>query len=152
MSNSNSIVNQILNVTGQFVSVTFTSKVKTASAYKHLEVTKITQAVVRAGINFANLSTVKEGIESGERGEVGKLPWGEWKQFPYIISHKGSDYVRLYTSVKNVPQVNYFVNGAKVSKETVLEMLTPSERKRVLYRTNQPECFIVKADNVLNIG
>jgi hypothetical protein len=148
------IKQNLLNAKGQFCAVKWESIVKTSAQFNDLVLTKITQAVVKSGIDFGNLKTVKDGIESGERSEVGSLPWGEWIEFPYTIGHKGNEYVRLYPSVQNIPQVQYFVDGLQVSKANFASYLTASSADRMLNFdvSNQPECFTIKADNILAIG
>jgi len=146
------ITEKILNCKGNFVKVFWKSNPTPASAHKKAGIIleKVTNAVVRAGIDFANLSSVKEGIANGERGEVQSLPWGEWKQFPYVISHKDKEYIRLYPSVGNIPKVKYFVNNAEVDKNTFASYLTPSEANKLLNPEEKPlECFTVSADNIL---
>lgn len=146
------ITEKILSCKGNFVKVFWKSNPTPASAHKKAGVIleKVTNAVVRAGIDFANLSSVKEGIANGERGEVQSLPWGEWKQFPYVISHKDKEYIRLYPSVGNTPKVKYFVNNSEVDKNTFASYLTPSEANKLLNPEEKPlECFTVSADNIL---
>lgn len=146
------ITNNILNCKGNFVKVFWKSNPSPAAVHKKNGVIleKVTNAVVRAGIDFANLSSVKEGIANGERGEVQSLPWGEWKHFPYIITHKEKEYIRLYPSVANTPKVKYFVNNAEVSKEDFAAYLTPSEANKLLNPEEKPiECFTITADNIL---
>jgi hypothetical protein len=134
---------------GCFVSVSFKSEKKPSAQFKGVELVKVTNGVFRSGIDFANLSSVKQGIASGERGEVQSLPWGEWVSFPYIISHKNQEYVRLYpvANPNSKLEVTYFVNGTQVSKDEFNGYLTPSDAK-----SSAVECFTVKASNILSIG
>jgi len=139
---------QFLATKGQFIKVSFQTEKKPAAAHKGISLKKITEGVFRAGINFANLMSVKEGIENGERGEVQPLPWGRWTNFPYLIEHKGQTYVRLYPAVNGKVNVQYFVDGVATDKTTFNSYLTPSEANR-----NDPvECFTVKADNIIYLG
>jgi hypothetical protein len=100
--------------------------------------------VARAGIDFANLASTRKGIEGGERGEVQPLSWGEWFAFPYVITHKGGYYFRLYPV--SVQSVTYMVNGAEVSREAWLGYLTPSARAEA-ESGERPHCITVKAEN-----
>lgn len=146
---------KILSAKGNFVKAKWKSNPKPAATFKAFNLEKITESVVRAGVNFANLSSVKDAIAAGERGEVQSLPWGEWKQFPYIIEHKGSEYIRLYPSdgINHYPKSMFFVNGEEVDKQTFAGYLTPSEAKKLLDPENndRPECFTIKANNILGI-
>jgi hypothetical protein len=144
------ILTEVTAVTGQHLSVTFQSKGKPSAAFKSNELRKVTTGAFRAGIDYANLSEVKEAIEAGERGEVEPLPWGEWSTFPYHITHKGKDYFRFYPSTGGAiqaPKVTYFINGEEVTKEAYQEMLPPSDRK-----SSDKPCFVIEASNILKIG
>jgi len=138
-------VERFMCCAGQFLSVVFTSEKKPASAHKGISLTKKVRGVFRAGINFANLASVREGIASGERGEVQPLAWGEWVAFPYVIAHKGQTYFRLYPVAGSVPIVTYMVNGEEVSREVWAGFLTPNERARM--SGDRPDCITVKAGN-----
>ena len=147
---------KILNSKGSFVKVSWKSNPTPAAAYKKdVVLEKQTTGVVRAGINYANLSAVKQGIEDGDRGPVEELPWGQWKTFPYIIEHKDVEYIRLYPSEGNNHRCisTFFVNGEEVDKEDFAKYLTPSESKKLLEPTeaDKPLCFTIKADNLLGI-
>lgn len=147
--NIQNIMSVLGGVSGNHVSVSFKTEPTPAAAFKNLALKKITTGAFRAGIDYANLSVVKEGIENGERGEVESLPWGEWVEFPYHINHKGKDYVRLYPPVGGyiqIPKVQYFINEQEVDKETFNSMLTPSAAK-----AKNKNCFTVAADNILSI-
>ena len=152
------IKDKILNSRGQFVKVKWKSNPSPAAPFKKTHtLEKVTEGVVRAGIDYANLSSVKDAIASGSRGEVQPLPFGEWISFPYLIKHrpKGSEedviYVRLYPSI-HIPKSLYYVNGENVDKETFATFLTPSESKKLLEPTdNRPECFTIKEHNILGI-
>jgi hypothetical protein len=140
---------KITNAHGQFVSVSFKSVKKPSAKFKGVLLEKVSNGTFRAGINFANLGSVKEAIANGERGEVQSLPWGEWVSFPYLIAHKGEQYVRLYPSVGHKVEVKFFVNGAEVSKDEFNGYLTPSDAKP---SAEAVECFTIKASNILAIG
>jgi hypothetical protein len=124
---------------------------KTRAAYKDFIVTKETEAHIRAGIDFSNLATVKAGIDNGERGEVQSLPWGEWAEFPFIISHKGKEYLRLYpASFDNLkPRVEYQINGKPASREEVQAICLASEFSA---NDEKPDCFTIKAESLVSIG
>lgn len=153
---------KIMNTKGSFVKVSWKSNPKPAGAYKQTLLEKQTVGVVRAGINYANLSSVKQGIEDGSRGAVDPLPWGEWKidkdgnsLFPYIIEHKGEDYIRLYPSDGNNHRCisTYYVDGELVSKDEFAKYLTPSEARKLLEPSEEdrPACFTIKSNNILGI-
>jgi len=137
---------------GSFQAVSWHSNPTPAASHKKAGIVleKITQAVCKAGIDFSNLSSVKAGIESGERGEVESLPWGEWEIFPFTIKHKGERYVRLYpASQSNQAKTEFKVNGSKVSRETFAGYLTPSEQAK-MQSGEVPVCFTVKESNLID--
>lgn len=129
---------------------------------------KETSATIRTGINFANLSSVKEGIANEERGQVQALQWGTWSDFPFIIEHKGNDYLRLYpaSSVPFVyeegkavctqeegsiqhPKVQWYLNGNKVPFHLVEQFLLASEHPKPIEET--PICFTIKMADLVSL-
>ena len=145
---------------GRFISAIFKTEKKGAAAHKAVRLEKRTEGVFRAGLNYANLNSVKEGIANGEREEVGSLPFGRWERFPYTILHTPAKttqeirYVRLYpTNNENQRvKVQYLANGVEVTKEVFASYLTPSERKEMLEGGKEVECFNVKHGNLLKLG
>lgn len=134
---------------GQFRTVTFKSNPKPAAAFKGVTLEKVTSMVVRTGVDFSNLTSVKEGIANGERGEVQSLPWGSWVKFPFIISHKGEEFVRLTLAANSKPKTTFKVDGNEVSREEFVKFLTPSDAKG----SDKPlEVITVKMKNLINIG
>jgi hypothetical protein len=132
---------------------------------------KRTVAVVQAGVQYANLSAVKDAIASGERSpEIGELPFGTWyvdpltqkSWYPYVITHrsKGSDkdqfYLRLYPSNANnhIPKSIYYVNGEVVDKTKFAEYLTPAEARKITdpKEEDKPLCFTIKLENLLDLN
>ena len=134
---------------GSFQSVTWKSNPKPAAIHKGITLEKQTTAVCKAGIDFANLSSVKAGIESGERGEVESLPWGEWEAFPFTIAHKGERYVRLYPAAQsNQVHTLYKVDGKQVDRAEFASYLTPSEAAKI-DSGEKPACFTVRESNLI---
>lgn len=119
---------------------------------------KETCAWVRAGISYQNLSTVKDGIAEGTRGEVQSLPWGQWRDgfANYIIDHtpKGAtenkEYIRMYPATfENLQKgifVEWFMDGRPVSYETVEPFLLASEKPKP--EEEKAECFTVSAESI----
>ena len=134
---------------GQFTSVSFKSEKKPAAKHKGTKLEKIVSGVFRAGIDYANLASVKDAVASGERGPVQDLPWGEWELFPYVISHKETRYVRLYPTKNCKLTTEYRVNGAVVTGDEFRSYLTPSEAKK---SDSKPDCMTIKLDNIVSIG
>lgn len=154
---------KILSAKGRFVKAAWKSNPKPAAAFKDVLLEKHTVAVVQAGVDYANLSSVKQGIADGTRGEVQPLSWGEWytdpitgkSWFPYVIKHKDEFYIRLTTSTASNHHANsvFFVNGEEVTKDEFAKYLTPSEAKKLLNPTPEdtPPVFNIKLNNILAI-
>jgi hypothetical protein len=136
---------------GQFISAIFRSEKKPAAIHKGTLLEKRIEGVFRAGIDFGNLGSVKEGIAKGERGEVQSLPFGEWVKFPYLIQHNETQYVRLYPTANCVLKVQYLVNGVESTKENFLSFLTPSDKAKA-ENGERPECITVKVSNLIKLG
>mgnify|MGYP006305930805 CR=1 FL=1 len=138
---------KLFSTKGQFLSAKWQSNVPTSAKHKDVTILKVTEAVVRAGINFSNLTSVKTAIENNERGEVQPLKWGQWIKFPYLIGHKDKKYVRLYPSKNNMPKVKYFLNGIEVKKAILQQYLTPSKWNDINTKKDV-ECFSVSEENI----
>ena len=139
---------------GQFLSVTWTTTVTPAAAYKGTTITKTTTATVRTGVTYDNTADTIAGREDGTLpSENAGLPWGSWVRFPYHISHKGTDYVRLYLLADHVPTSAYTIDGTPASKSDVLALVTPSKAREM---TTPPArdllTLTVKAENIDRIG
>ena len=128
---------------GQFARATWQSVVKTAAAHKAHKVVKTTTATVRAGIAYANLA------QNADK-ETGALPFGEWETFPFVVVHKGQDYLRLYLADDARTTTTYTIDGAPATAEEVRAMMTPSALKP---REGGPVLtFTVKAEGLLSIA
>jgi hypothetical protein len=100
--------------------VEWESTVAPAAKWKGHTLTKVTRAIVMTGAEYANLA------ENADR-ETGELPWGEWSEFPFVITHKGTDYARLYC-VDGTIRSTFYVDGLDVERSHFLSYLTPSAR------------------------
>lgn len=106
--------------------VQWASTVKPAAAHKAHNLRKVTTALVMTGAAYDQIGEVSQMLEQEQR-EAGSLPWGEWSQFPHIITHKDADYARLYVIDGTVKTV-YMVDGDPVDRDTFNGYLTPSQR------------------------
>lgn len=112
------------------------------------KIEKVTRIVVRGGIDYDNQAVVKEGREDGTLPEENAgLPWGEWAEFPYHITHKDQDYVRFYSAsgLAFEPKVEYYLNGVQVDKATIQPLCLASEFPT---RQDAPLAMTIKAENV----
>lgn len=148
-NNTNTVIARFLAAPGQFASVTFKSNPKPAAAFKGVTLEKVTTGVFRSGVNFANLTSTKEGIANGERGEVQPLAWGEWVQFPFVIAHKGERFLRLTTVNGAKSKSKFFVNGTEVSRDEFEQFLVPSARSDAKAAT---EVFNIRESNLVSFN
>lgn len=112
-------------------------------------VEKVTSIVIRGGIEYDNQQVVQEGRENGTLPEENAgLPWGEWAEYPFHISHKGSDYVRFYTAsgLSFEPKVEYYLNGELTTKAVVEPLCLASEFRKS--DEPLPLAMTIKADNI----
>lgn len=148
--NSKAFVEACNNRKGQFIELTFRSTPAPNKDNKGKALLKETTGIYRTGINFANLSPVKQAIEAGEREEVGSLPWGAWSVFPLVIVNGEKEYLRITISPFHRPSVRYSVDGVEVSKEHFESNLPPSKR-------SNPEdkpvlIFNIEAGNLVGVA
>lgn len=100
-------------------SVEWQTTVKPAAAHKARDLRKVSSAVCMTGAEYRSLA-VNNGVQTGD------LPWGEWSDYPYVVTHKGQDYARLYT-VDGTVRTIYLVDGNVVSRDAFNVYLTPSQ-------------------------
>lgn len=96
------------------------TEVRPAAKWRGHTLTKVSRAICLTGVEYRNLAV-------NEDTETGALPWGEWSQYPYVITHKGVDYLRVY-AVDGSIKTQYYVDGIDVSRDEFLRYLTPSQR------------------------
>ncbi len=112
-----------------------------AARHKAHMLQKITTATVMTGVEYA-------GLSANNDRETGDLPWGEWSNFPYVVTHKGKDYIRLNT-IDGTVRTTYLVDGDVVDRRTFLTYLTPSAANKPAPHAGT---VTIKAENVRLIG
>jgi transcription elongation factor GreA-like protein len=123
---------------GTFAIARIVSKKKPLKAFAQHDITKVILCTVRTGIEYRNLSEVKDnGIKPKN------LPWGEWESYPYAITHKGNRYLRLYLGQSL--KVFYLVDGVKVSSSQAKIMLPRSSG------SSKPLCITVKEAGLVSL-
>lgn len=144
-------LNQVEGRKGQFIKLCWQRMVKTAAAFRNLSLEKKTTVTARTGIQYDNIATVQEKRETGELPpENAGLPWGMWKTFPFVIEHKGEDYARIYTVPNAKPEVEWYLNGKRITREVALTFLTPSDRAKANDHSKN-ECFTVKMNDLIEL-
>lgn len=92
------------------------------------------------------MKSVQGKRESGELPqENAGLPWGEWKEYPYTISHKGNEYLRASITPTTKIKTVYKLNGKEVDK-TEIEKLVRAESKG-----SKPDVLTVNIENIKDI-
>ena len=119
------------------IDVEWTTEVRPAAAHAATRLTKRTACKAMTGVEYKNLAV------NNDR-ETGALPWGEWSLYPWIITHAGKEYVRLYT-VDGTLSTTYYVDGERVCREDFNEFLTPSQRTP---KRPNGGTLTIKAENV----
>lgn len=141
-------VDRFMACKGQYLPVCYTStSTEPRAEFKgRIVLSKRVRMLARAGIAFANLRSVRDGIAAGTRGEVKGLRKGwRWECFPYITANAaGNTYYRLYP--ESVQSVVYLVNGEEVSREVWIGYLTPSKAAS-MESGERPECIDIKSEN-----
>lgn len=113
-------------------------------------VEKISECVIRAGINFERLKAVQETRASVGESTDHSLPWGEWSKFPFVITHKGQEYIRIYPASLDIhSKVKYLIDGREASREEVEPLCLASEFPK---EEKQNLCFTLNVENVVRIG
>ena len=146
------IIEKIQDKKGASLNVQIISQIETLRAYRGKLVEKITKLTIISGVAFGNRKDIKEAIESGERGEIQSLAWGTWQQFPFHISHKGQDYVRLYLPSKGQQEagflhetmVQFRIDGRAATREEAIEICG----SKAAARANEQGVMTVKASGV----
>jgi hypothetical protein len=137
----------LLSRKGHIVTVNARRKMKVrAKIAQVVEKESIFQAQV--GVNYDNKKSVIEKRESGELpAENAGLPWGEWLQLPYVITHKGKLYFR-FSTVKNsfIPSVRYFIDGKEAEKSEVVPLCLGSE----FTEKEDRDCFTFHLGDILS--
>lgn len=123
------------------VGVEWTTEVKPAAKWKHHRLTKVTTALVMTGVEYRNLAVNADA-------ETGALPWGEWSQYPYVVTHRGQDYLRVNT-IDGTLKTRYFVDGIDVDRQMFLDYLTPSQREA---KRPNGGTLTIKASNMRLVG
>jgi hypothetical protein len=147
------IIEALKGKKGQHVLAVWQRAAKVAKSCPFL-IVKRTEAWVRSGIQYSNLSTIRDAIEAGTREAVEGLPWGQWREgyANYIIDHKDKEYIRLYpASFDNLstPKVQWAMDGKPCQYSDVEPYLLASEKHK---DEDRPACFTVNAENIIEIA
>jgi len=149
------ILKNLKSAPGSNLTACWIRPVKTKKNYHGKEITKMTCAKIRCGIDYENILRVKLRREIGELPEKNAgLPWGEWKEFPYIITNNNQEYIRLYFASDRFaengskPVVSYWIDNAKINKKDYEQYFLASE----FYDKTKMDCFTINARHIVYVG
>lgn len=123
---------QILNdyKKGTFTVLKTSREAKVKKSCEDSIIKQTTYSGVRFGLTYDNLAQTQRKREEGELPQENTgLPWGEWKVYPFLITHNGKDYLRFYAQ-KDKIHTTWYRNGKEVSKRDIMEDLLSSEKPK----------------------
>lgn len=133
---------------GQFHNIEWHKELKTRKGIE-CKITKESHAVVRLGVDYSNKQSVIDKRESGELpSEPQPLPYGHWKQFPYLIEHNGGLQLRVTTAENTKTYTKYFINGVEAKKDDIRGFVLKSELPD---SKDKNEVFNLKIENIVKI-
>lgn len=146
MENTNELLGRLSTVKGvRFAHIDFETRVKTASAYKDIEIVKAVSANVQifgtvSDYTDVYLNAVKKSAKNISENNLENIEnfiksatW--WKHIDNaiysIVKHIEKDIYYLHCIFNSVSESIYFVNGVQTEKADILQYLTPSEAKKL---------------------
>lgn len=134
------VVNVMNNITGcQFCSLSYSTDTdhinkKLAGGRSNpyygrvSSVTDIIGCQFNASYENAVNNRLPKGDGKGEKFVAESLPWGEWLVPNKTISHKGSYYLRLYTTKATKKETTYILDGVKVADKNTIKAIEAAFR------------------------
>lgn len=148
-NNANDLTKKVLSLlsrSGQIVTMTTNRPVKIKKGANASPINKESIFQCRIGVNYDNISAVKEKRVDGSLPEENAgLPWGKWVKFPFLIEHNGEFYLRCTTLKNSVKTKTKYVavsNGNEVAIDDVKSIALASEF---------PKCPSQVASDIFNI-
>jgi len=136
---------------GSFRSMVWERSLKTRKAYNGNMIVKRTYgSALRMGVNYDNMKSVQEYRKNGvlpseNQGLVGR----KWliPNLTLQSEKTGKTLLRVSMAQNSSFNTEYYLNGKKVEKETIEQMVLASEVKS----HDMPTVFDVKTDNIIAI-
>lgn len=131
---------------GTFMSLTYEKDVPVKVSHKGDTVFRRTTMVVRCGVEYDNISSVKDKRQEGilPTSNAG-LPWGAWKEYPYFIEHNGKTYLRCATVNCCKSKSEYFLNGKQTDKEAIKDIVKKESSKNM-------DIITINIDNIVKVA
>lgn len=144
-------VRALLDMTGQFVSITYGKECKMRKGAA--QVLKFSKMTLRCGIEYDNIAAVEAKRANGDLPAVNAgLKWGAYVPglYPYIIEHKGSLYFRFFTVNNGARIAPMFVrDGKEITREEAMVGCLASEFQE---REDTLETITLKVEGILDIN
>ena len=129
---------------GAFTRITFYANPYPLAKGKDKDIKKICSTIVRFGLNYSHL---KENANKETGGLNGKV-WKDGETNYVLISEKtGEELIRVYTTNHHKVRSQWYLNGEKTTKESLVEERLVSDRK-----SSKTPCFDLKIANIISIG
>lgn len=134
---------------GTYANMTTCKTLKTRKEFKDKNIVKISRSTIRAGVEYDNMKSTKEGRANGSLPaknaglKYGRYIKGEEK---YFIEHNGQIYLRVSSS-PNKSRVTYLVNGIPTDEQEVKAMCLKSE----FPTSEKPSVYNVNIDHIISI-
>lgn len=140
-------IERILSKKGQIATITTMRDMRMRKGQPTVQ--KMSTFQCRLGVNYDNIAVVGEKRTTGELpSDPQPLAWGEWLEFPYLITHNNQLYVKctpLHNN--NTSKTKFLLDGYEISKDVVKPMCLSSEFSET--RTN--DAFTIKASSIIEI-
>ena len=107
-------------------------------------ITKISDIVIRLGVNYANMA-----INKDRTTPIQPLRWGHWVEGleGLVLEHKGQYYLRVANSYSNNTKNIYLKDNNEISYHDVVNLI--GEKK---VQSANPDVYNVKFENILALG
>lgn len=146
-------IQHLLSYKGQCALITYGRECKMRAGKEMIY--KVSEMIVRMGINYDNIAAVKDKRESGELPKenagllFGNYVAGLW---PYIVEYEDNLYVRVFTVPNNptvIRKVSYIRNDVEITKEEAQKDCLASE---FADRGTSLETLLLKLNGILSVN
>lgn len=150
--NKTILVNKLNTIrNGAYINISYVSDLTPNKDNQEHKIQKLITSVIRLGVAYSHINDESIKERQNDNAEH-KLPWGVWdEECPYIINHKGNSYLRC--TISNSPYhhhiVEYLLDGVKVTKEDIANIVRESELKS---SNKKLLIFNVNIKNIISLG
>lgn len=143
------MLNHLLSRKGQIVTIHTIRDCKVRKDQQPIQKESTFQC--RIGVNYDNIAAVQDKRDTGELPEKNAgLPWGQWLIFPYVIEHKGEQYIRCTTLHNNYHgTVRYLRDGVEITRQEAEKACLASEFPKS--QAKESDVFNIKIGSILDV-